>query len=68
MIKENKNLFVASAIGCTVTTNPLPLIGWGITIVVPLILSTVPFFGLLITLPVLGHALAPRRSSAMSAV
>jgi uncharacterized membrane protein len=39
-----------------VTTNPLPMIGWAITIVVLLILSTVPFFlGLLITLPVLGH-------------
>ena len=39
-----------------VTTNPLPMIGWAITIVVLLILSTVPFFlGLLITLPVLGQ-------------
>ena len=40
----------------TVTTSPVPMIGWGLIIVVMLIVSILPFFlGLLITLPVLGH-------------
>jgi uncharacterized membrane protein len=39
-----------------VTTNPVPMIGWALIIVVLLIVSVLPFFlGLLITLPVLGH-------------
>ena len=39
-----------------VTTSPVPMIGWGLIIVVLLIVSILPFFlGLLITLPVLGH-------------
>jgi uncharacterized membrane protein len=39
-----------------VTTNPVPMIGWGLIIGVLLIVSILPFFlGLLITLPVLGH-------------
>ena len=39
-----------------VTTSPVPIIGWGLIIVVLLIVSILPFFlGLLITLPVLGH-------------
>jgi len=38
------------------TTSPIPMIGWGLIIVVLLIVSILPFFlGLLITLPVLGH-------------
>ena len=41
----------------TVTTSPVPMIGWGLIIVVMLIVSILPFFlGLLITLPVLGHS------------
>ena len=40
----------------TVTTSPVPMIGWGLIIIVMLIVSILPFFlGLLITLPVLGH-------------
>ena len=40
----------------TVTTSPVPMIGWGLIIVVLLIVSILPFFlGLLITLPILGH-------------
>jgi uncharacterized membrane protein len=40
-----------------VVTNPVPMIGWAAIIVVLLILSALPFFlGLLVTLPVLGHA------------
>jgi uncharacterized membrane protein len=39
-----------------VTISPAPMIGWGLIIVVLLIVSILPFFlGLLITLPVLGH-------------
>ena len=38
-------------------TSPAPMIGWAAVIVVLLIVSAMPFFlGLLITLPVLGHA------------
>jgi uncharacterized membrane protein len=40
-----------------VVTSPLPMIGWAAVIVVLLIVSALPFFvGLLVTLPVLGHA------------
>jgi uncharacterized membrane protein len=40
-----------------VTMNPAPMIGWAAVIVVLLIVSALPFFlGLLVTLPVLGHA------------
>jgi uncharacterized membrane protein len=40
-----------------VATNPAPMIGWAATIVVLLIVSAMPLFlGLMITLPVLGHA------------
>ena len=40
-----------------VAKNPLPMIGWAAVIVFQLIVSMIPFFlGLLITLPVLGHA------------
>ena len=40
-----------------VVTSPVSMIGWAAMIVVLLILSTLPFFlGLMITLPVLGHA------------
>jgi len=40
-----------------VTTSPVPMIGWALVIVVVLIVSMLPFFiGLLVTLPVLGHA------------
>ena len=39
-----------------VTTSPIPMIGWGLIIVVLMIVSILPFFlGLLITLLVLGH-------------
>ena len=38
-------------------TSPAPMIGWAAVIVVLLIVSAMPFFlGLMITLPVLGHA------------
>jgi uncharacterized membrane protein len=37
-------------------TNPLPAIGWAITVVLLLILASLPFFlGLVVVLPVLGH-------------
>lgn len=40
-----------------VTTSPVPMIGWAAVIVVLLIISALPFFlGLIVTLPVLGHA------------
>jgi uncharacterized membrane protein len=40
-----------------VVTSPLPMIGWAAIIVVLLIVSALPYFlGLLVTLPVLGHA------------
>jgi uncharacterized membrane protein len=41
----------------SVVSNPLPMLGWALTIVVLLILSALPFFlGLLVTVPILGHA------------
>jgi uncharacterized membrane protein len=40
-----------------VVTSPLPMIGWAAIIVILLIVSALPYFlGLLVTLPVLGHA------------
>ena len=40
-----------------VVTSPAPMIGWAAVIVVLLIVSALPYFlGLLVTLPVLGHA------------
>jgi uncharacterized membrane protein len=40
-----------------VVTSPLPMIGWAAVIVILLAVSAVPWFlGLLVTLPVLGHA------------
>jgi uncharacterized membrane protein len=40
-----------------VVTNPGPMIGWAAIIVVLMIVSALPFFiGLLLTLPILGHA------------
>jgi uncharacterized membrane protein len=40
-----------------VVTSPVPMIGWAAVIVVLLIVSALPFLlGLLVTLPVLGHA------------
>ena len=40
-----------------VVANPGPLIGWAFVVVVLLIISALPvFLGLLVTLPVLGHA------------
>jgi uncharacterized membrane protein len=40
-----------------VVTSPLPMIGWAAVIVVLLIVSALPaFLGLIVTLPVLGHA------------
>jgi len=40
-----------------VVTNPVPMLGWALVVVVLMIVSALPFFiGLLVTLPVLGHA------------
>ena len=40
-----------------VVMNPVPMIGWAAVIVMLLIVSSIPYFlGLLVTLPVLGHA------------
>jgi uncharacterized membrane protein len=40
-----------------VVTSPIPRIGWAAVIVVVLIVSAIPYFlGLVVTLPVLGHA------------
>jgi len=40
-----------------VVASPLPMIGWAAVIVVLLIVSAIPYFlGLLVTVPVLGHA------------
>jgi len=40
-----------------VVTSPVPMIGWAAVIVVVLMVSSIPYFlGLLVTLPVLGHA------------
>lgn len=39
-----------------VATNPVPMLGWAMIIVLTMIVSMLPFFlGMLITLPVLGH-------------
>ncbi|MBR1219138.1 DUF2189 domain-containing protein [Bradyrhizobium sp. U87765 SZCCT0131] len=60
-----------------VTTNPLPLLGWALVVIVVLVVSVLPtFLGLLVTLPVLGHAtwhlyrriVAPEDATAMRAV
>ncbi|GAB4355938.1 MAG: DUF2189 domain-containing protein [Oricola sp.] len=41
----------------TVAANPVPMIGWGLFVTIAVIASSVPMFlGLLVTLPVLGHA------------
>jgi len=41
----------------TVTSNPVPMVGWGIFVTLAVIVSSVPMFlGLVVTLPVLGHA------------
>jgi uncharacterized membrane protein len=41
----------------SVVTSPVPMIGWAAVIVVLLVVSMLPYFlGLLVTLPVLGHA------------
>jgi uncharacterized membrane protein len=41
----------------SVVTSPLPMIGWAAVIVMLLIVSSLPYFlGLVVTLPVLGHA------------
>ena len=41
----------------SVVTSPLPMIGWAAVIVVLLIVSALPYFlGLILTLPILGHA------------
>ena len=40
-----------------VVTSPVPMIGWAAVIVMLLIVSVIPYFlGLIVTLPVLGHA------------
>lgn len=40
-----------------VVANPVPMIGWGIIVVIDLVFSAIPsFLGLIITLPVIGHA------------
>jgi uncharacterized membrane protein len=40
-----------------VVMSPVPMIGWAAVIVVLLVASAMPYFlGLLLTLPVLGHA------------
>ena len=41
----------------TVVTNPVPMVAWGIVVTLAVLLSALPLFlGLLVTLPVLGHA------------
>jgi uncharacterized membrane protein len=41
----------------SVVINPVPMLGWALTVVVLLVISSLPFFlGLLVTVPVLGHA------------
>lgn len=41
----------------TVATSPVPMIGWGIFVTLAVIVSSVPMFlGLIVALPVLGHA------------
>lgn len=40
-----------------VVKNPVPMIGWGLIVAIDLIFSAVPsFLGLIVTLPVIGHA------------
>lgn len=40
----------------SVSTNPVPMIGWALVVVALLLLSSLPFFlGLVVTLPILGH-------------
>ena len=41
----------------TVAASPVPMIGWGIFVTLAVIVSSVPMFlGLIVALPVLGHA------------
>ncbi|GGE90339.1 DUF2189 domain-containing protein [Stappia taiwanensis] len=41
----------------SVVTSPVPMIGWALIITVTLLISMLPFFvGLVVTLPILGHA------------
>jgi uncharacterized membrane protein len=40
-----------------VVANPVPMLGWGFTVGVLLVLASLPFFvGLIVVLPILGHA------------
>ncbi|MCA1297562.1 DUF2189 domain-containing protein [Stappia indica] len=41
----------------SVVTSPVPMIGWALIVTVTLLISMLPFFvGLVVTLPILGHA------------
>ncbi|MCI5074226.1 MAG: DUF2189 domain-containing protein [Oricola sp.] len=41
----------------SVSTSPIPMLGWGLFVTLAVIVSSVPvFLGLVVTLPVLGHA------------
>lgn len=41
----------------TVSTNPVPMLAWGVFVTFAVIVSSIPvFLGLIVTLPVLGHA------------
>ncbi|WP_428982492.1 DUF2189 domain-containing protein [Oricola indica] len=41
----------------SVTSNPVPMLGWGVFVTLAVIVSSLPMFlGLIVTLPVLGHA------------
>lgn len=59
LLMEREYDFVTAIITSvrTVTQNPLPMIGFGLVVAVLAILALLPFFlGLLVILPVLGHA------------
>ncbi len=59
LLLDRNNDFITAMIASvrSVTTSPVPMLGWGIVVTLALILAAIPFFlGLLIVLPVLGHA------------
>jgi uncharacterized membrane protein len=59
LLMERQADFVTAMITSvkSVTTSPLPMIAWGVFVTLAVIVSAIPaFLGLLVTLPVLGHA------------
>ncbi|MDY0884933.1 DUF2189 domain-containing protein [Dongia soli] len=60
LMLDRSDIGLATAVGTSIRTvwkNPVVMAGWGLTVVAGLIIGSLPLFiGLVITLPVLGHA------------